>query len=183
MKAAIFIANGFEEIEALVPFDVLKRAGITVVTFGIDSKHITGAHGLKIETDRYDAEYTPDFDVLILPGGMPGATNLASSKMVVNALLEQEKKNKLIAAICASPAVVLGPLGILEGKEATCFPGCDREFYPSFEFSNELVVKSKNLITGKGPGAAWNFSLEIINSLVMGQEAEKIIKSTYLPIV
>lgn len=181
MKACIFLANGFEEIEALVPFDVLKRAGIVVTTFGVGDRLIKGSHNLIVETDKAIESYSFGYDVIILPGGLPGATNLKDNEIVTKALLEQNEKGKLIAAICASPAAVLGPLGLLDGKEATCYPGTDATFYPEFEFLKANVVVSKNLVTGKAPGAAWEFALTIAR-LLCGQEcAQTIINSTYLP--
>jgi DJ-1 family protein len=180
MKACVFLADGFEETEAFTPYDLLKRAGVETVTIGMGSKNVVSSHGLHVTADLSDDEYTADYDVLILPGGLPGATNLASSKTVRAALLRQRSDDRYIAAICASPAAVLGPLGLLDGYEATCYPGCDKDFFPEFKFSRDLVVKSGKLITGKGPGAAWPFGLKIIETLLGPVTLEKIEKTTFI---
>ncbi|MDE5837843.1 MAG: DJ-1/PfpI family protein, partial [Paramuribaculum sp.] len=124
----IFLAPGFEEIEALATVDVLRRAEMTVTTVAVTagSKTVEGAHGVKVEADIHinDADLA-NAEWLICPGGMPGAANLAANKKVSAALTDQFKKGGKIAAICASPAIVLEPLGILAGREATCYPGME----------------------------------------------------------
>ena len=119
----MFIANGFEEIEALCPLDLLRRADLEVKTVGIGGKEICGSHGITVLTDIEDKEYSdPSPDMIILPGGMPGTTNLEASCTVNEAISTAVKNNTYIAAICAAP-MILGKKGLLNGKTAVCFPG------------------------------------------------------------
>ncbi|MFH1691174.1 MAG: DJ-1/PfpI family protein [Candidatus Omnitrophota bacterium] len=115
-KAVIVLANGFEEIESVTVIDILRRAGVKIIIAGLGGKKITGSHGLVIETDTIFNEKEQDFDACILPGGGLGATNLAASKEVSAFIKQMNVQDKIIAAICASPAVVLAPTGILEKK-------------------------------------------------------------------
>ena len=127
MKVALLLANGFEEIEALTPLDMLRRAGVTTDTIGIGCETVTGSHGIKVIADTTDALASPDdYDAVILPGGMPGATNLDASAFTDKILASVNKKGGLIAAICAAP-LVLGRRGMLVGKNATCYPGFENE--------------------------------------------------------
>lgn len=158
----IFLANGFEEIEALTVVDVMRRAGMDVKTVSItDSHNVTGAHGVTVKADvlyeRTDF-ITPEW--LILPGGMPGAENLARFAPL-NTLLQAQAQNGKIAAICAAPAVVLGPLGILDGKEATCYPGFEKALTQS-TMRDTPVVALDRIITANGPSAALRFALAIV---------------------
>lgn len=165
-RSFIFIAEGFEEIEALTVVDVLRRAGIDIKTVSIASdKEVTGAHGITIKTDLTfkEADFG-DSEWLILPGGMPGATNLASDEALCDLLKIHKGK---IAAICAAPGVVLAPLGLLEGREVTCYPGFDAECRKHGAIVRDVPVMAlNNLITGNGPSAALRFALAIVaNSL------------------
>ena len=126
MKSSyLFLAPGFEEVEALTPVDVMRRAGIDVKTVSVTaSRDVEGAHGVTVKADMtFDEADFSDCDWLVLPGGMPGATNLYECKPLCSLLLKHNAEGGHIAAICASPAVVLGGLGLLDGKEATCYPG------------------------------------------------------------
>lgn len=148
----LFLAPGFEEIEALATVDVLRRAGMAVSTVAVNggSKFIKGAHGVTVEADLLaeDADFSAA-EWLICPGGMPGATNLANSPVVSAALTTHFKRGGKIAAICASPAVVLEPLGILQGREATCYPGMEK-MISSAKTKDAPVVISGNVVTGNG---------------------------------
>ena len=130
-RSYLFLAPGFEETEALATVDVMRRAGMEVLTVAINpenSEKVCGAHGVVVVADLLpeDADFT-DVEWLICPGGMPGAQNLADSRIVTEALRAHAAKGGKIAAICASPALVLAPLGILDGREATCYPGMQPE--------------------------------------------------------
>lgn len=166
LRSFVFLAEGFEEIEALTVVDVMRRAGMDVKTVTITSdRTVTGAHGIPVVADITFKE--ADFagsEWLILPGGMPGATNLASDEALCDLLKVHKGK---IAAICASPGVVLAPLGLLDGKEATAYPGFDDACREGGAIVRDVaVVATENLITGNGPSAAMRFALAIVaNSL------------------
>ncbi|MDE7125384.1 MAG: DJ-1/PfpI family protein [Muribaculaceae bacterium] len=170
----LFLAAGFEEIEALTVVDVMRRAGMDVKTVSITaSKEVCGAHGIKVvadttftETDFSDAEW------LIIPGGMPGASNLASFEPL-NDLLKAHAPDGKIAAICAAPAVVLAPLGILDGKEATCYPGFEDQCDKAVMRDVPIVVLD-SLITANGPSAALPFALAIVASSLGANIAQQI---------
>ena len=167
----LFLAQGFEEIEALTVVDVMRRAGMPLKTVSItENNTVVGAHAIPVVADMTIAEADlSDAEWLIAPGGMPGSTNLAECKTLTDALQQHNTKNGKIAAICAAPAVVLAPLGILNGKEATCYPG--------FECKGAImretpVVALENIITANGPATALLFALAIVaNSL--GEAAAK----------
>lgn len=171
----VFLADGFEEIEAVTPVDVLRRAGMDVKTVSISgSKEVVGAHGVTYVADMLftEADFTA-VNWLILPGGMPGAQNLYDFQPLRDLLKTHAEKHGNIAAICASPGVVLGQLGILDGKYATCYPGFEK-FMPQAKYRKEKVVSVDNLVTGNGPAAALDFSLAIIAAEVGYNEAYNI---------
>lgn len=173
-KAVVFLAPGFEEVEAMTPVDLLRRAGVDVVLAGLGSREIKGAHGISVKTDTTAEEISPEeFDCVVLPGGMPGSVNLSESQYVNKTVTSLYEKGKLVAAICAAPAVVLGPLGILEGKRFTCYPGFEARVNQG-EFSEERVVHDGNLVTSRGPGTAMEFSLELIALLTDRSVSKKI---------
>lgn len=179
INAIVLLADGFEESEAVCPIDILKRAGINVVIAGVGKSIVTSTHCLKIVADiLVDEIKSYDFDLVFCPGGMPGASNLAASKSVCDILLEMNASGKLISAICASPAVVLAPLGILNGKKATCYPGCE-EFFPSFSFLSDGVVVDGNLVTGKSAGFAFDLGLKFIEMLCGKEKAAEVQNSIY----
>lgn len=164
--AVVVLAEGFEEVEAVAPVDVLRRAGVRVTIVGARSKDVKSSRGLWIQADKLLEEVEDLPDAVILPGGFPGATHLAQTAALPPFLRKMNKAGKLIAAICAAPAVVLAPLGILDGKKATCYPGCESDFSSKTVYSLEHVVKDGNLITSQGPGTALEFALEIVRVLV-----------------
>lgn len=165
-NALVIVADGFEEIEAISCIDILRRAGIEVVVAGLTGVSITGAHGITVVADTVIAQVTPDFAALVLPGGMPGATHLAASDKVRSLIMAMHRQGKIIAAICAAPAIVLAPLGILDNKTATCFTGMEKEFHPSTTFSRDNVVVDGAVITSRGAGTAAFFALAIVGQLV-----------------
>ena len=168
--AYIFFADGFEEIEALSIVDVLRRAGMNAVTVSIhDDSLVTGAHGVPVETDAlFDELDYADAQWLILPGGMPGATNLRNCEPLCNLLINHYRKGGYVAAICASPTIVFGPLGMLQHHEAVCYPGMEATLNCQTQ-RDDMVVVSDNVVTGKGPAAANEFALTIV-ALTMGDQ-------------
>lgn len=173
----IFLANGFEEVEALATVDVLRRADLNVKIVGVDSDVITGAHGISTVCDVTDGDLTPseDIEAVILPGGMPGTLNLEKSDKV-NAFIDYAFENgKLLCAICAAPSI-LGHKGMLKGKKAVCFPGFESELEGA-ELSESFVVSHGNIITAKGMGSAVKFGLAIASVFVGEAKARKIEES------
>ncbi len=159
----LFLADGFEDMEAVVPFDLMKRAGIEVKTVGIGGKEIESAHGLTVKPDI--SEKKVDFDkaeAFVFPGGWPGAKNLKSSKTVNNAITFAMHNNIIIGAICASPGYVLSRTGALNGKKYTCFPGFEVE---EGEYTAESVEIDGKLITANGPASAKDFALALISEI------------------
>ena len=174
----MFLANGFEEVEALCPLDLLRRAGLDVKTVGIGSKLITGAHNITVEADITDTELEePRPDMIILPGGMPGTTNLGSSHVVDAAICSALKDNTYIAAICAAP-MILGKRGILNGKRAICYPGFE-QYLDSATLAEEKVVVDGRIITAAGMGVALDFGLTLV-SLLAGEETAAKIRSAII---
>lgn len=163
-RVLVTLAEGFEEIEALAPVDILRRAGAEVVIAGVDGEVITGGHGIKVVADARIEDVDTDFDAIILPGGGLGAKNLSESWLTHEKMLLLVNKGALLASICASPAVVLGPAGLLNGHQAVCYPGAE-EHSPDFTFSDMRVCVDGNLITAQGAGVAVEFALAIVEHL------------------
>jgi 4-methyl-5(b-hydroxyethyl)-thiazole monophosphate biosynthesis len=184
-KVLVLLAEGFEEVEAVTPIDYLRRAGTEVTIAAIDkSKTVKGSHGIEINSDAFLVDLlrkgtASSFDAVVLPGGMPGAANLAASKEAGDLLKEAAAKGTLVCAICASPAVVLAPLGILKGKKFTCFPGLEEKVRGA-SWSEDRVVTDGNIITSRSAGTTGNFAAAIISALVSKGEAEKLTKSVLL---
>ena len=178
----IVLADGFEEVEALSPIDVLRRSGAVVTVAGLKVEKgnlVRGAHDVYVHCDVELRDVREDrFDAIVLPGGMPGALNLHKSDMVNNIVLDTYKRGDLVCAICASPAFVLAPTGILDGRKCTCYPGCE-EKYSHLGFCGERVVKDGNVITSAGPGTALEFGLAISEAL-FGKEVSDAVKAGML---
>ena len=176
-KVYVFLANGFEDIEALIPVDVLRRGGVEVVTVSVveGSQVVETAHRVRIEADKMFAECDfADADVLMLPGGMPGASNLNNHEGVRQALLKQNAAGKRVAAICAAP-LVLGGLGLLRGKKATCYPGFESVLAENnATYTGDLFTVDGNVTTGEGPAAAFPFAYELLSQLVSKQTSDQI---------
>lgn len=173
----IFLAPGFEETEALSTVDVLRRCGIDAITVSIlEVPQVTGAHGISVNADKTIKEINlQDANWLILPGGMPGATNLAQCEQLTSALLSHYRAGNNIAAICASPAVVLAPLGILDNKQATCYPGFESQA-PKAHMTGRAVEISHNVITANGPASTLLFALAIASRTVGSEVANEVAK-------
>lgn len=173
-KVLVILADGFEEIEAITPIDVLRRAGLEVTLAGLSGKTITGAHEVKFQADITLDEYHDLPDAIVLPGGMPGAQNLGESKKVAELIKKMNSQKRLVGAICAAPALALAPTGILDGKKATCYPGFENKFSSAITFSNERVVIDGNVITSRGPGSALEFALELVQKLAGSEKAKSL---------
>ena len=176
----MFLADGFEEVEALCPLDILRRAGLEVTTVGVGGKDlIVGAHGIAVHADIPDVMYRDSApDMIILPGGMPGSTNLDESKAVDAALKVASKKGAFLCAICAAP-LVLGKRGYLKNKSAVCYPGFEQYLEGATIPEGATVVRDGNVITAKGMGVALDFGLELVKALKDDGSAEKIKASVF----
>ncbi len=164
-KVFVFLATGFEETEAVATTDVLLRGGLEAVTVSITGEHLVkGTHGISVYADKLFNEI--DFSegaMIVLPGGMPGASNLNAHEGLKKQILEYVESGKYVAAICAAP-LVFGGLGVLKGKKATCYPGFE-SYLKEAVLSADSVVKDGKIITGKGPGFAVDFGLKIVMEL------------------
>ena len=170
----MFLANGFEETEALVTLDLLRRAEIDVRTVGIDAQVIEGTHGIKVFADMTEDKVELNFcEGIILPGGMPGTENLYASPVVTEAVDYCVKNNKLICAICAAP-IILGRKGLFSGHNAVCFPGFEDELEGAV-IEALPCVKSGKFITAKGAGCVFEFSYEIIAEIKDDETASQVI--------
>lgn len=175
-KAAIFLATGFEEIEAISIIDVLRRGEVEIDIVSVSgNESVQGSHGINIISDKlfFDIDFS-EYELLILPGGMPGTLNLSKHEGLCELLKEFNKKEKYIAAICAAPSV-LGKLNILEGKKVTCYPGYEEELLGGI-VTNSDIVRDGNIITGKGAGVAIKFSLDILKLYKDAYFIEKLTK-------
>lgn len=169
----VFLAQGFEEIEALATVDVLRRAGLPVTTVGIGGDTVMGAHQIAVKADISETMlHIEDATAVVLPGGLPGTTNLDASKTVESALQYAAQQHLIIAAICAAPTV-LSHKNLLKGKKVTCYPGYDKEF-PDALLTDAAVVRDDNIITGKGAGVAIDFGLEIVEAFGSKEQANTL---------
>ena len=184
-KVIVLLADGFEEVETVTPITFLRRAGIEVVAASI-GKSVTakGARGVQMIADTTLAEAGKDFDAVVVPGGLKGAENIASCEKAGNLLKEMAAAGKLVCAICASPALVLAPLGLLKGKKFTCYPGMEEKIiengWPCGELSLCDTVVDENIITSRAAGTAGDFAITIIENLLDEETAKKIAASVLL---
>lgn len=168
----LLLAPGFEEVEALTPADYLRRAGQEVKLVGVGSQVVTGSHGITVHCDTIIEEATELPELLILPGGMPGTRNLEKSAHVAKKIEDCCWGEKLIGAICAAPSV-LGHMGLLEGKKATCYPGYEQELQGA-EHVDAPVVRDGRIITAKGAGAANQFAFALVEALCGKEQADAL---------
>lgn len=170
----VFLADGFEEVEALTPVDYLRRAGVEVVTVGVGGLQIKGAHGITVVCDTQQDSLTADASLegIVLPGGMPGTLNLENSSVVQEFITYCADNGKMLAAICAAPSV-LGHRNLLEGRKAVCFPGFEKDLYGA-HVESAYSVTDGNFITAKGAGSASEFAFDIIAYLVSEDKAQEI---------
>ena len=161
----LFLADGFEECEALCPLDILRRGGIEVKTVGVGKEYINSSHGITVKADILDSQVILDgtLQSVILPGGMPGTNNLENNETVKRAVTFANENKKLVCAICAAPKI-LGRMGLLMGKNAICFPGFENDLIGA-KLSSDFVVQDGNIITAKGIGVAFEFGFKILENL------------------
>lgn len=170
----VFLADGFEEIEATAPIDIMRRAGLEVVTVGIGGQLVRGAHNITVMADMDGADITPDetVDAVVLPGGLPGTVNLENSAVVQSFLDYADKNGKVMAAICAAPSV-LGHKGLLNGKYAVCFPGYEKELFGA-KVQKTAVEIDGNFVTACGAGAALEFGFALVERLCDRETAKNL---------
>lgn len=171
-KVAIFLATGFEEIEAVSIIDVLRRGGLEVDIISVSGvEYVTGGHGMILKCDHlfFFIDFSV-YDLFILPGGMPGTTNLSKHEGLCQLLMDVNERSKRIAAICAAPTV-LGQIGILKGHMATCYPGFEEGLLDA-KVLNQDIVRDGNIITGKGAGVAIDFALELLKDYMTLDEVK-----------
>jgi 4-methyl-5(b-hydroxyethyl)-thiazole monophosphate biosynthesis len=173
VKVLLPLAEGFEEIEAITVVDVLRRAGIDVVTAGIPGSIVTGSRNVQVTTDKKINDIDPDdYEAVVLPGGYPGYVNLGKTQKVIKIITSFNEDKKLIGAICAAPTV-LAKVGLLEDRKATVYPGMEKELpYPR----NGKVVEDENIITSQGPGTAIDFALKLVERLTDKDKAKAVKK-------
>lgn len=171
LKVLIPLAEGFEEIEAITVIDVLRRAGIDVVTAFIQSNIVEGSHKIKVIADKRITEIKEDeFEAIVLPGGNPGYINLANSKTIIELVKRFNEKNKVIGAICGAP-IILAKAGVIENRIATCYPGLEKNLPKPKE---GRVVVDKNIVTSKGPGTSLLFAVKLVEMLLGKREAIRL---------
>lgn len=169
----VLLAEGFEEIEAITAIDILRRAELDVCIVGVTGPKVAGSHGISVDTDAVIGDVTGVPNAIVIPGGMPGAQNISNSAAAVALIKQTAQSGGLVAAICAAPAVVLAPHGLISGKRATCYPGFEGRFTDTI-FSEERVVIDGNCVTSRGPGTAAEFALAIVERMKDSQTAEKL---------
>lgn len=164
-RVVVVLAEGFEEIEAVTPIDVMRRAGLEVTVAGVSGHTVRGAHGVAFvcDTTLEALDFVPD--AVVLPGGLPGAENLGGSSAVKDLVLRVSASGGLCAAICAAPALTFAHYGLLDGRRATCYPSFERHFGPAVRHSEERVVADGPIVTSRGPGTALEFSLKLAGLL------------------
>lgn len=177
-KALIILADGFEDIEAVVPIDILRRAGIDVTVAGLKDLKVKGGRGVVVMADKRLSEARDDFDALILPGGSLGARNLAASGDVAALVKKMSDAGKVISAICAAPSTVLAPAGVLNNRSATGYPGMEKGFDKTTIYKEDDVVVDGNIITSRGVGMALPFAFAIVEKLAGAETADKVKKAT-----
>ena len=186
-KAIVFLAEGFEEVEAVTPIDYLRRAGVEVAVVSVGAAaQVPGSHGIRVNADSVLSALEQQggldsaaWDAVVLPGGGKGADNLAASAAVGGFVTAMDRAGKLVCAICASPAVVLAPLGLLEGREFTCFPGMEERVSGAFWKESRVVIDG-SLVTSRGAGTAGEFAVAIIGKLLGRAEGEKVARAVLL---
>ena len=170
----LLLGTGFEETEAIAPLDLLRRAGIPVLTAGLDGKTVRGSHGIAVEADITVGQLDPtDLDMIVLPGGKGGVASARACPAALDALRFAWKNGKWVAAICAGPTV-LADLGITEGKRATCYPGCENGMGGAVMVPDAAVVRDGRLITGTSAGCAVAFGLALVEALKGRAAAEAV---------
>ncbi len=169
----LFLANGFEEIEALATVDILRRAGLEVVTVGVGGESVIGAHGISVKADCPHTQIPAgEVQAVVLPGGLPGTTNLEACTTVQEQVDQAAEAGALLCAICAAPSI-LGHKGLLKGKRATCYPGYESHLYGA-QCTGESVTVDGTVITAKGAGVSAEFALAIVAALMSPEKAQEL---------
>ena len=178
-QALVFLATGFEEIETVSIVDILRRANVDVTIAGLTPGVIEGVHAIKIVPDKNINDVkVEDFDIIVVPGGNPGYMNLRKDQRVIDMIKKAFNSNKLVAAICAAPAV-LSDAGVLEGKVCTIYPGMENELKKGGgKPKQDIIVVDGNIITSRGPATALPFALELVEILAGKQVADSVSKKT-----
>ena len=170
----VLLAEGFEEVEALTPVDLLRRAGVEAKLVGVTGALVHGSHGIGVETDLpIDQVDWAQADMVVLPGGMPGTTNLYADKRVTDAVRACYDAGKYVAAICAAPSVILGGMGLLKGRKATCYPGMEDGMKGATSLERTCVVDG-HIITACGVGGALDFGCALVSALCGEEQARRI---------
>lgn len=178
-RAAVLLAEGFEETEAVTVIDVLRRADVEVHVLGVGQARIVGSHGIVIEADRPLAQAQGPFDAVILPGGMPGAATLRDSDAVKSFVVAEHARGAVTAAICAAP-IALGRFGLLKDKQATCYPGFEQQLTGAHVEVRPVVVDG-NIITSRGVGTALKFSLTLVERLTNAETRATLAERMLVP--
>ena len=175
-KVLVFLANGSEEIEALTPVDILRRAGANVTFAGVPERECVCSHGITVVTDTDVSKCVDEeYDMVVIPGGMPGTINLGENADVINIVKKAYESGKFVSAICAAPSI-LGQMGLLQGKKATCYPGFEDKLIGACK-SEEKAVRDGNIITACGAGAAMDFALLLTEALYGKEISENLRKA------
>lgn len=176
----IFLAEGFEEMEAMFPLDVMRRGGLNVKTVSVTGKQtVVSSHQVPVVADMlFEEVKSEDVEMIVLPGGLPGATNLDAHEGLDKLIMEFAAAGKPMAAICAAP-MVYGKRGLLKGKKATCYPGFDK-YLEGAEYTGNMVEKADNFILGKGPAAAPEFGFAILEHFAGTEKVEEVKKGMLL---
>ena len=184
---AVFLADGFEEVEALTPVDYLRRAGAEVITVGVVGKVfektliVNGSHNIPVIADISFKEYLEKYgktlpDAVFCPGGLKGSNKLAATEKLLKHIEDCNAAGKLVSAICAAPSLVLGKTNVMKGKKWTCYPGMaedsNKEYVP--DYSDEVFITDGNIVTGRGAGAAEQFAMELVRILQGADTAKKV---------
>lgn len=170
----ILLADGFEEAEAIVPCDILRRGGVDVRLVGLDGLSVTGSHGIRVAADLTMEELDPDqLEMLILPGGMEGVENIRMNLFALGLIQRCRDRGGYIAAICAAPTI-LGFMGLLERRQAVCYPGLEAELGSALVHKGRQVVVSGHIITGEGPGSAYEFGYQLLETLKGNAAMEEV---------
>lgn len=183
-RICVLLAPGYEEVEALTPVDYLRRAGLNVdIISTIEEISVMSAHDVIVQADTFLEDIKPeDYNMIVIPGGVPGAPNLAANNQVLDFIREMDRQEKYIAALCAGP-MVLDRAGVLTGKKATCFPGYEKELPTAGTVLEDTVVVDGRIITSRGAGAAGYFALALVEALVGKEKADEVKKAVVMDIV
>lgn len=177
-KVCVMLAEGFEEIEALTVVDVLRRGEIVVDMVSItENEMVTGAHGITVKADKTFSKMEENVDCIVLPGGLPGTVNLKEKVELMEKVKKQYEEGRYIGAICAAPALILGELGLLQGKKATCYPQMEAHMKGAIYDNTRSVIEDGTIITSCSMGGAIAFSLQILESLSGKEKARQIRES------